>query len=449
MSKQKERLSVVLKLAAGILLAGQVSAQSLPDSAQDAVENDTPIILTPPDSKTEASTRSEQIRNDPVPGELVSIRDYRARIDLLESQYSAYNSKLFEAALELGVALQLEGEHPEAIEALRRALHINRVNQGLYDTGKIPVVELLIDSYIATEDWEAVESNYHTLEQLYSRNFRETDTERLPYLENLVWWHLLAYGKDLGDEPVYHVIEAKNSLIQAISIIKTNYGNNDLAQLKYFEVLVMTDFLMAISDSQMSGNRNVAFYQSAYSQGSDHIGEMLRIAQSNEKAALQLTADNLVLLADWHLIFQKTSSADETYRRAWEWASKLPDHQSYIDQIFNRPTKLPDFGVGCMSFLDEKNDTESLDTTGKATANIAVIMQFNISTTGRAEDYEVLESDPNISKKHIQKAERQIRKGRFRPRYVDGVAVVNQGVRIRYLFKPDPDLTLAEVKYEQ
>jgi hypothetical protein len=102
-----------------------------------------------------------------------------------------------------------------------------------------------------------------------------------------------------------------------------------------------------------------------------------------------------------------------------------------------------------MSFLDEKNDTGSLDTTGEATANIAVIMQFNISTTGRAEDYEVLESDPNISKKHIQKAERQIRKGRFRPRYVDGVAVVNQGVRIRYLFKPDPDLTLAEVKYEQ
>ena len=72
------------------------------------------------------------------------------------------------------------------------------------------------------------------------------------------------------------------------------------------------------------------------------------------------------------------------------------------------------------------------------------MIEFDITTSGRATNSELVEEDPGASKNTIIKAKKQLKSSRFRPRYENGIAVKTQNARIRYRFEPDPEQSLAE-----
>ena len=59
----------------------------------------------------------------------------------LESRGGAYASGLSESLLGLARTLQSQGRHEEAIRVYRRGVHLIRINEGLYTTRQIPLLQ--------------------------------------------------------------------------------------------------------------------------------------------------------------------------------------------------------------------------------------------------------------------------------------------------------------------
>lgn len=469
--------AALLQLAAGVCLAGQLWAQSPPVPAAETEQPPGAAAAPEPGPETVAAqadtvVETADLVQAPMAGEadteeLITIADYQARIDDLESRYGAYHADLSEAALGLGVAQQLEGNHEEAVSSLQRAVQVNRVNYGLYHVGKIPMIERLIDSYVAMEDWEAADDTYYTLMELYARNYQNTDVVLLPALAKLVKWHLFAYGAGFDEVPLRHVVLAREMLYQAINIVKFNYGPVDLRQLEFLAAMVLTDYYMAVAQLQFQeeptrGTINSfrepnaspysdawAPFQNMFTQGKNHIVEMIRITQANPSTPPRTVVDAIILLADWNLLFKKKVSADETYRRAWDLIVKLEDHEEHVEEIFGEPTSLPSLSITGTSFGEAEKTSARPAVKSSRTGLGAIVIEFDITTSGRAIGAEVVEADPGATKGDIVKAKRQLRRSRFRPRYENGVAVENPNVQIRYLFEPEPEPVLAEADNEE
>jgi tetratricopeptide (TPR) repeat protein len=452
----KKAASTLLLLAAGASLAGHLLAQIQPISDNEDSTEQAEMADLPRAAVTEPA--AEELDTDG----LNNIRDYQAQVDQLESQYGAYHAGLSEVVHGLGLAYQQEGNHDEAILHLNRALQINRVNQGLYHVGKIPLIEQLIASYSATGDWEAVEDRYFTLMQLYSRNYDNTDIELLPGLAKLVKWHLYAYSARVAEQPVSHLLLARELIYQFIGIININYGADDLRQLNPFAALVLTEYYLAVEGAQfteappragvnsfreesVTGYFEIpAPYQTVFSRGKLHLEEMIRITQTNAVTPPRTALDVLVMLADWNLLFKKSTTADEIYREVWEQAMTLENPEHHIEEIFGQLTNLPNFSISGISFSENDNDSASQDLALSTTELGVIVIQFDITTSGRATDPELVEADPGASKNTVFKARKQLKSSRFRPRYENGIAVTTQNARIRYRFEPDPEQSLAE-----
>jgi len=451
----RKAASTLLLLAAGASLAGHLLAQTLPVP-------DNEVSTGPADrADLRKATVTEPIPEELDSGGLKDIRDYQAQVDQLESRYGAYHADLYEVVHGLGLAHQQEGNHDEAISSLNRALQINRVNQGFYHVSKIPLIEQLIVSYMATEDWKAVEDRYFTLMQLYSRNYDNTDVELLPGLAKLVKWHLYAYNARVTEQPASHLLLARELIFHFIGIIKFNYGADNLRQLDPFAALLLIEYYLAVEQSQygMPSNAGVnsfreasamgytdipAPYQTVFSRGKHLLEEMIRITATNTATSPRTAIDVLVMLADWNLLFKKTNSADAIYKQVWEQAMTFENPEHSIEEIFGQLTSLPSISINGTSFSENGNDSASQDSTLSTTKLGVIVIEFDITISGRATNSELVEEDPGASKNTIIKAKKQLKSSRFRPRYENGVAVKTQNARIRYRFEPDPEQSLAE-----
>ena len=83
-----------------------------------------------------------------------SIREYSENVDSLEGFGGAWDSGLSEQLASIGDLEQQQGNHIGAIEAFDRAVHINRISNGLHALDQIPMVEEMVESYLALGDWE-------------------------------------------------------------------------------------------------------------------------------------------------------------------------------------------------------------------------------------------------------------------------------------------------------
>ena len=470
-ASQLRRTAVaLLPLAAGLCMAGQLFAQ-IPSAANNKVNTGLTEVADP----WSASAGNDPFAEKKAP-DGSSIRDYQDQVSRLQSQFDAYNNELSEAMLGLGLAYQREGDHEEAISSMQQALQINRVNNGLHSVSKIPLMDHLIVSYAATEEWEAVADSYTKMQQLYYRNYQFNDPALLPAFRKLTNWHWFAFAKRVDEQPVNHLLMARERILHAIGVIKSNYGESDLRQLDLFAALVMTEWYLTLlqgeskevllqpdtggfqGDFENRHNDPWRPLQNTYTSGKRHIEEMILITQNNPETPQDAAIKTVVLLADWHLMFKKRMAADEAYKQVWSQLSALDNPDSLVQEIFGKLVSLPDININDSWFfsgdkevanraLDQQDAGQGRKNSG--TKDIAVNLTFNLSTTGRATGSEVIKADPDITKRMVMKAQRRLRYTRFRPRYADGEAVQTTDEIIRYFFEPDPEKALAEAQNEK
>lgn len=159
-----------------------------------------------------------------------NLHGYKQHITELESQTGAYAYQLGPTLISLGLLQQEAGEHDEAAKAFQRALHIIRINDGLYSPKQLPLLELLIETNSAIDEWREVANNHDMMYWLYKRNYHMNDPTLLPVIKRLRRWHIEAYNKSTDRSLAEHFDAADELQAHAVDIIRTCTGDKQEAR---------------------------------------------------------------------------------------------------------------------------------------------------------------------------------------------------------------------------
>lgn len=137
-----------------------------------------------------------------------SVAQYAYLVEKLESDFGPFNARLGEPLIAACDMLAELGDYHEAVRVAERALHIMRINQGLYSEAQIAIVERLIEFNVAMQDWAAVNDNFRYLEFLYTRLF-DVGSLKWDYgISQVADWHVIAINNNLGEDREEHLREA-------------------------------------------------------------------------------------------------------------------------------------------------------------------------------------------------------------------------------------------------
>jgi len=126
-------------------------------------------------------------------------------INPVQARYGAYDQRQVEALGDLGRWNQEEGEHQQALALFKQALHVTRINHGLYHDSQIPIVDQIISAEIALKNWEEVDKFYGYQEHLYRRLYGMDDTRLEEGLRKISAWHITALNVNLDGRRIAHL----------------------------------------------------------------------------------------------------------------------------------------------------------------------------------------------------------------------------------------------------
>jgi len=120
-----------------------------------------------------------------------------------EQQFNVYERDSLEPLVTLGLVMQERGDHERALEYLKQARQVSRIQNGFYDETQIPLVEAIIDSEMRLGNFEEVDAHYAHMEYLYTQLY-DLDNQRLENgLQKVSGW--LSYA--LSINPIGNRVE--------------------------------------------------------------------------------------------------------------------------------------------------------------------------------------------------------------------------------------------------
>lgn len=149
-----------------------------------------------------------------------------ALIKTLEAEFGAYDSRLAEQLTSLGDSLKGNGEYSAAAEVFNRALHLTRVNYGLYHQSQEAIVDRLISVEIAQRNWAAVDDRYAYLELLYRRIYSMDDPRLEVGLGRVTDWHVTAFNVNIDEKDIEHLRQAHKLLKLRLGIAQRTLDND-------------------------------------------------------------------------------------------------------------------------------------------------------------------------------------------------------------------------------
>jgi len=397
-------------------------------------------------SATETATKQQKLDPVLVAEKKQNIEKYEQLVQQLESQGGVYEVQLSEVLLDLGKTYQSLELHSEALATFKRSLQISRVNSGLYSLEQMPILEQILKSNKALQDWDRVNKNYAYLYWVNKRNYGDFDPQLLPVIDRLGKWHLYAYTEAIDERPALHLLQADSLYSKAIAIIELRYGKHAPQLLQALYGLALTNYQMAAhaSTAEKRGEPNYGIRAASYNQKQRarqqefaHQDLIFRSYARGKKAMLRIVAihasndtlpvDNHALalthLGDWYLLFNKHNSATASYGQAYRLMNTGAESKKDIDHFFARPRMLPTIQFPIA-------DEEALKITDATPYAVAM---FTVSPGGRAHNIEIVEISPTNDNALKRRARKNIAGSKFRPRFENGKPVETTGFTMRYI----------------
>jgi tetratricopeptide (TPR) repeat protein len=386
------------------------------------------------------------------------LENYQDAITRLESEQGAWSYGLAEQLSGLGRTYQARGRHLDAIEIFDRAIHISRINNGLYDLNQVPIIESLLESLKIRGLWEDIHKRHQYLYWLHKRHYGAEDPRMLPVIDRLGKWYIHDYALNPQRRMTDQLVDAHNLFEHAIDIISGTYGYQDLRLIEPLRGLVMSNWFfanyrgeghttalereqlirnlgvdqVAFADDQNS-NQLTQYLRNNYADGKYAIQRMVDIYSSSPDAPPGAAAQAKVELGDWEQLFDRRRTAETLYREAYQELMASEATQAQAEKLFDQPVALPDLGL-IESDLEQPANANANGGGESAEPTQYVLVTFNVSRYGQAEQIDVLESRPEDNASQRTRVKRALENTRFRPRLVDGEPVDTQGLSQKYVF---------------
>lgn len=369
---------------------------------------------------------------------LQDLAPYQLQVETLEQENGPYASILAEPLIAMAHHYRHTGDPEQAVRLYQRALHVVRVNDGLYSERQIPFLRGLLDTYRETAQWEILDQRYDYFFRLYGGGRPPFTELRLRAALEYLRWQREAFRLKVGDaesDRLLDMIDLNAEVIDAVSVdLSVSYSfRRDLAlsQLRNF-YLLQDGFAPKIEDKgllttskyigtmpaegSISENRLDAIQRAAVPRASEPLEALLSTARSEgvkQHAALQLE------LADWLHWNGSRQKAQAAYQVVVE-ILRSAGEQALLEQWLGQPVELPDNG----SFYQPP---------GKDPNQPGVVLEarYDVSVRGKPSNIQVRQVSGSESRS-LYRFKRDLDRTRFRPRWAGGQAEASKQVERSY-----------------
>ena len=384
--------------------------------------------------------RQQSTLNKPTEELAADIAKHLAAVDAEESRTGERSPTLIDPLQSLAAVYQEAGNRDAAIATLQQAVWILRVNSGLYSLDQVDVVEALLAARRANGQRTEAATLQGYLQQLATRNPEDARVSgliaRLADAEMASAWDLIdvapppQFNLVLNDIPrpsgprspaLKALLGARRHYAEAI-LTGTKNGTESFADLVALEDRLIDTLYFELAHPKLryyeDGPTRFTKFEALTSMGTrmlqSKIDDTVKLRQSP-----MATANAMIELGDWYLIFAVNGAALEQYEAARDLLVSAGVSQTSIDEIVS-PEVPPVLPV----------PLETPDRAHHGYVDAAV----TIGPYGNTRDVAILETSA-ATPKIIEKRLRQyLERSRIRPRFVDGQLARSDRFEARFYY---------------
>ena len=358
-------------------------------------------------------------------------------IDELEAEVGPTGEALVSPLRDLAAAYNSRNRSRDATAALRRGIHIARVNDGLYTPKQIELVEQLIATHLKERDYASADAQQRYWYRLKSRDLDYTSPELREATLHYADWVRSIYLADVETERFPRLVELHDLYEDAMESVETTHGEYSTELLPYLQEKVEFAYLMTVypgekeqaEDSSMAKESLIRFWRisdPAYNfrhglQAAEKKVEILRRSNAphGDIAAAELA------VADWYQWNRRYARAVQKYKEIWALMDEIDEDNEWRNNFLFQPLELPSdivFNPGPVP-PDTPNQAE-------------IRLRFDVTRHGEAKNIEIMTPKSPETEVAITRAYHYLRNVRFRPRVSSGKVVraehIERTYQIRY-----------------
>lgn len=387
---------------------------------------------------TSATDTLEQIANELQAAEVTSAKaQLSAYIEQIEDASHRYSPDLIAPLVLLGDAQMIEKDYGAAVESFDRAIHIDRVANGLHSPSQSAIMYKEADALTAMGDLASANDREMYAFEVQERLHEPDSMDLLPAAMRLADWHmktssvLAARGMF---EQAAQILEA-NEALQGDAAIRALRGIANTYRMERFPPLFSSPdrdpnedgFAPGPASQDPFGRRQQQeFVINNFGQGEKALHRVTTMVLGDPASSVNDKAAALIDLADWYLLFDHRERAEPLYVEALQMleeagldadATRLATPEMLY---FPLPPPLP------LPPIDKRESPEA----GHVTVS------YTVTQSGEVHDLATVETVPNDLMEF--RVRRSMREARFRPALQDGklIASAPQSYTYEYQYFP-------------
>lgn len=372
----------------------------------------------------------------PQEGQAAAVAAQREQLLVLEQDQGPYAAALAEPLMDMGRFLQETGDAEQAGLLYQRALHVLRVNEGLYSDNQMPLLRSLFAVHRSLGDWQALDARYEYFFRLAATSGQMDVESAVEYFR----WQREALRRQLDSSDhrrLLRLYEANEQLLAAADSMPdaADYWqllDSQLRNLYLIQALPTPHTVIAtrgfttaarlrgepLQEMDVHEQRLANIQRTAVARGSDLLAGFIDAPSLRDE---ELRAQALLALADWHQWNGAHGRAREIYQQAISHL-QATGQEARLQEWFGSPLELPD------------NGAFSRD---PGAGGVPVFARFAVTADGRPRDIETTAEDAS-EKGFAMRLYRRLLATRFRPRFENGAAVTTAEVERNYRYL-DPE----------
>jgi tetratricopeptide (TPR) repeat protein len=394
---------------------GESSSPQQAQPESDRAETDTAAVAAVP---------AEDDEYVPLPD---PVGDYLNAIDRTESLSSAYSEELSDLYLGLGRSHLERQEFEEARAAFLRGMQVLRVNYGLNSPEQTNFLFPIADIESLQGNFSAADEVLQNIYLINARSMGTDNPELMPVLNRMLNWYEQRHRMLPPENRYSNMVKVERLTAKIASLVEADKGLSHPDTAAIYRRVGQMHYFMAshLNRYGYSGDEGLAFASWAqlnssalppslrthYSLGTAAYAKFVDSVNQDENRSALERADALAQLGDWHMVFDKTQTAGESYREAFAVLQQEMPDEALTEEYFGQPKPLHFMNSG--SFASEEPPAEE-----KPRDSVEVSM--TVTRVGKIRDIEILKSPDYLDEDQLKKAERNLSAYRFRPRVVAG-----------------------------
>lgn len=405
---------------------------------------------------------------------LSDIKLYLVKVGDMEALEGPYSDQLREDLFATGTLYQQTQEHDKALQMFERALAVSRINSGLQSLDQVPIMEAMALSYTSQLKFIAADAMMNAAFNLQEKVYGVASIELVSAQIKLGDWNTQAFmdrssilvniprmnvqsfvadpknfipdALDPRETPLYKLYEARVDYLNAIkSLVNVRaFSHPEIMALEnklltnYFlhthreNILYEPDFYLTRKKTKTATrlNQNAIELMNSenYDLGKEAHRRRLAYLNANQTRTPADVASAMLEEADWDLLFQRKTDADDKYIIAYQFFTDNPTFLSAAANVI-----YPAVPVVLPAYLPAPNSRAKLDIATDANVNFFgfIDVSFSINKFGKARKVKMLGKEGEVTRNMEIRLNQYLRNVLFRPRYTNN-AVDTSTISLRY-----------------